>query len=131
MTLIADMLMAAGAFGAALYCSILSSRLKRFSTLETGMGGAIAVLSVQVDDMTRALQSAQGTALTSTERLEVLTARAEAVSTKLELMVAAMHGLPEISETPSHREPDEATSSDRRMRYVRSRVGRDRMEAAE
>ena len=43
MQLIADVLLAAGAFGAALYCFVLSRRLKRFATLESGMGGAIAV----------------------------------------------------------------------------------------
>ena len=42
MTLIADILLAAGAFGAAIYCYVLSGRLKKFTTLETGMGGAIA-----------------------------------------------------------------------------------------
>jgi Domain of unknown function (DUF6468) len=131
MTLIADILMAAGAFGAALYCSILSARLKRFSTLESGMGGAIAVLSVQVDDMTRALQTAQGAASESTERLQILTQRAESVSAKLELMVAAMHGLPETTDAPEPDETGASTASDRRMRYVRSRVGRDRLEAAE
>jgi uncharacterized membrane protein YedE/YeeE len=41
--LIADILLAAGAFGAAAYCYILAGRLKRFTTLENGMGGAIAV----------------------------------------------------------------------------------------
>ena len=45
MELIADFLMIAGTFGAAIYCYVLATRLKRFSTLETGMGGAIAVLS--------------------------------------------------------------------------------------
>ena len=44
MDLIADALLALGAFGTAAYCYILAGRLKRFTTLETGMGGAIAVL---------------------------------------------------------------------------------------
>ena len=57
-----------GAFGAAVYCYVLAGRLKRFATLETGMGGAIAVLSAQVDDMTRALEKAQGAASGSASR---------------------------------------------------------------
>ena len=44
------------------------------------MGGAIAVLSAQVDDMTRALEKARGAANGSAERLEALTARGEAVA---------------------------------------------------
>lgn len=60
MDLISDILLMAGSFGAAIYCYVLSTRLKRFTTLETGMGGAIAVLSAQVDDMTVALEKARG-----------------------------------------------------------------------
>ena len=62
MTLIADILWSPGAFGAAIYCYVLSSRLKKFTTLESGMGGAIAVLSAQVDDMTAALEKARAAA---------------------------------------------------------------------
>ena len=77
MELIADVLLVAGAFGAALYCHVLSRRLRRLGTLETGMGGAIAVLSAQVDDMTRALTDAQSAARESAARLDRLTLRAE------------------------------------------------------
>ena len=53
--LVSDVLMLAGTIGATAYCMVLARRLRSFSTLESGMGGAIAVLSVQVDDMTKAL----------------------------------------------------------------------------
>ena len=95
MELIADVLLVAGAFGAALYCHVLSRRLRRLGTLETGMGGAIAVLSAQVDDMTRALTDAQSAARESATRLDRLTLRAEASAQKLELMIASLHDLPE------------------------------------
>ena len=95
MQLIADVLLAAGAFGAALYCFVLSRRLTRFATLETGMGGAIAVLSAQVDELTRALAEAQAAAQESAARLKSLNGRAEAGAQKLELMLAALHDLPE------------------------------------
>ena len=127
MELISDVLMSAGAFGAAIYCYVLAGRLKRFSTLESGMGGAIAVLSAQVDDMTRALEKARGAANGSASSLEGMTARAEAVAARLELLVAAMHDLPEAPPQPevSEGEPD------RKLRFVRRRVPRETMEAAE
>lgn len=128
MELIADILMAAGAFGAAIYCYVLAGRLKRFSTLESGMGGAIAVLSAQVDDMTRALEKAQGTASGSAAGLEALTARAEAVSTRLELLVAALHDLPD-PEAVGAAPPAPLSEADRRLRVLRRR--RHEMEAAE
>lgn len=59
MELIADILLIAGALGAGLYCVVLSRRLSRFTNLEKGVGGAIAVLSSQVDDMTKALEVAR------------------------------------------------------------------------
>lgn len=94
MALIADFLMAAGASGAALYCLILSRRLTRFTRLEGGMGGAIAVLSVQVDDLTRALERAQAQTEASAQQLTALTERAEVGARRLELMLAALHDTP-------------------------------------
>lgn len=95
MDLIADILLVAGALGAGLYCFVLARRLTRFNDLETGVGGAVAVLSAQVDDLTKTLMSAQKTAGASTETLEQLTDRAEGVAKRLELLVASMHDLPD------------------------------------
>lgn len=130
MTLIADILMAAGSFGAAIYCYVLSGRLKKFTTLETGMGGAIAVLSAQVDDMTRALEKARTAASGSADGLTALTLRAEQVASRLELMVASMHDLPEPTRKTA---PDEtvAAEPERRLRFVRRRAARAELEAAE
>lgn len=128
MAIVADILMAAGAFGAAIYCYVLAGRLKRFATLETGMGGAIAVLSAQVDDMTRALEKAQGAANGSASGLEALTARAEAVSVRLELLVAALHDLPDAESAPPGKTATSA-EAERRLRVLRRR--RTEVEAAE
>lgn len=127
MELIADVLMAAGAFGAAIYCYVLAGRLKNFSTLESGMGGAIAVLSAQVDDMTRALDKARAAANGSANSLEGMTARAEAAAARLELLVAALHDLPE----PAARPQNEEAETERKLRFVRRRAARPEMEPAE
>lgn len=109
MDILADILLAAGALGAGLYCHILSGRLKRFNALENGMGGAIAVLSQQVDEMTRALEQARGAALGSSEKLSDLVARAEAAGARLDLLLSSMHDLPETEDNV------------RRVRFVRRR----------
>lgn len=130
MGLIADILMSAGAFGAAVYCHVLSGRLKKFTTLETGMGGAIAVLSAQVDDMTKALDRARATAGNSANGLEAMTQRAETAAAKLELLVASLHDLPD----PARARPDPVEAdaeSDRKLRFVRRRSRGDALEAAE
>jgi len=130
MVLIADILMAAGSFGAAIYCYVLSGRLKKFTTLETGMGGAIAVLSAQVDDMTRALERARTAAHGSADGLVALTARAETVAGRLELLVASMHDLPEPAPL-AHEVETELPEATRNLRFIRRRLSRTDMEAAE
>lgn len=122
MTVIADILMIAGTLGVAIYCAILARRLRRFATLETGMGGAIAVLSAQVDDLTRMLERARGAASGSVGTLEGLTGRAETVAARLEVLLASLHDLPE---------PQAETADTRRPRFIRRRTLRDEMEAAE
>lgn len=98
MELIADILMIAGSLAMALYCIVLSRRLSRFTDLEKGVGGAIAVLSAQVDDMTKTLTQAQKTATLSARKLEELTQRAEGASRRLEILIASTHDLPEPAE---------------------------------
>ena len=131
MAVIADILLVAGAFGAAIYCYVLAGRLKKFTTLETGMGGAIAVLSAQVDDMTRALEKARDAATGSTDGLGALTARAEAAAARIEILLAALHDLPK---QPAGRNPEadpDPAEDDRRLRFVRRRGQATELEAAE
>lgn len=101
MTLIADILLVAGALGAGFYCMILSRRLSRFNDLEKGVGGAVAVLAVQVDDMTKTLERARVAASNSTSSLEGLTGKAEDVAKRLELLMASMHDLPAPAPVPA------------------------------
>ncbi|SMH43054.1 hypothetical protein [Maritimibacter sp. HL-12] len=95
--LASDVLLGAGALGAAIYCVVLARRLKRFNNLENGVGGAVAVLSAQVDDMTRTLDQARKAAAHSAQSLTSLTDRAESSARKLELMMASLHDLPEAT----------------------------------
>jgi predicted metal-dependent hydrolase len=119
MELIANIMLAAGAFGLGAYCFVLQRKINRFSKLEDGMGGAIAVLSAQVDDMTRALSSARSAAAESSNRLEELTSRAEAAAVRLELLVSSLHDLPTAAAAPP------ADLGDRRTRFIRHRSRRE------
>lgn len=99
MELVADILLVAGALGAGLYCFVLARRLNRFNDLEKGVGGAVAILSSQVDDLTKTLQAARAASDSSNEALGDLTTKAEAAAQRLELLMASMHDVP-ISEAP-------------------------------
>ncbi len=113
MDLIADILLAAGALGAGFYCYVLSRRLKRFNDLEKGVGGAVAVLSSQVDDLNKSLHHAQSISNGSSKALEQLTGRAETVAQRLELMMASMHDLPETASAKATQETQVAASETR------------------
>lgn len=101
MGFLSDLLLAAGAFGAAAFCLVLSRRLKALTALDSGMGAAIAVLSAQVDDLNRTLRAAQEAAQGTTGRLAQGTERAEAACRRLELLVASLHDLPQQGPPPA------------------------------
>ncbi|WP_299607864.1 hypothetical protein [uncultured Tateyamaria sp.] len=111
MDLVADILLAAGALGAGFYCFVLGRRLSRFNNLEKGVGGAVAVLSAQVDDLTKTLEAAQRTAAESAETLNDTTQRATEMARRLELQMAALHDVPEPAperpSPPPSQEPSE------------------------
>ena len=101
MAFIADILLVAGAMGAGLYCHVLSRRLRRFTDLEKGVGGAVAVLSAQVDDLAKALSSATA----SVENLAGINSKAEASARKLELLIASMHDVPDTPTQTARKAP--------------------------
>jgi hypothetical protein len=97
---LSDILLGAGAIGAALYCLVLSRRLRRLNDLEGGVGGAVAVLSAQVDDLTQTLQRAEAAARAQVATLAEGALRAEAAAQRLALLMASLHDLPDAAEEP-------------------------------
>ncbi|MEM1313163.1 MAG: hypothetical protein AAGI51_01305 [Pseudomonadota bacterium] len=102
MTLIADGLLIAAALTAAMYCHVLSRRLRRLRDMDGGVGAAIATLSDQVDAMRGALAAARSQSAAATRTMTETTARAEAAAARLELLIAAARGRP-TPETPMQR----------------------------
>ena len=110
MSIIADILLITGAFAAGFYCMILSRRLTKFTDLKQGVGGAVAVLSAQVDDLTKTLNTAQKSAENSNVSLSELTDRSDKVAQRLELLVASMHDLPVDDDLTSNAQPSAVQS---------------------
>lgn len=105
MAFIADILLMSGALAATLYCFVLSRRLRRFTDLETGMGGAIAILSVQVDDLSKALKKAEAASMASANGLAAQSKSADAAAKRLELLMASLHDLPEAPRPETQIDP--------------------------
>lgn len=91
MEFIADALLIAGASGAAVYCMVLSKRLRALKGLDSGLGAAIATLSRQVDEMKGSLDAAKAVTGDQHRNLTQQTARAEMAAGRLELLLAALH----------------------------------------
>jgi len=95
MDLIADILLGGGALLTACYCLVLSRKLGKLRGLDQDLGGAIAVLSQQVDEMNQALVSARQSTETSTDALDTKTKAATETADRLELLLTALHDLPD------------------------------------
>jgi hypothetical protein len=120
MGIILDIMIAAGAFLAAAYCMLLSRRLRALSQLDGDVGAAIAILSQQVDALTRALQSASKAGSQAEASLGLTIARAETTMRNLELMLAAGRAAPQNTS-----EPDFVPLSRNTSRPRVTRQGRD------
>lgn len=98
--LLADALLLGGTLCACLYCFVLSRRLKKLSSFESGLGGAIAVLSTQVDDMQRVLKETEATAGEASSQLKSLVQEAEDAAGNLEVLLASLTDMPEVPSAP-------------------------------
>lgn len=69
----------AASLGLGAFCMILSRRLRRLNNLETGLGGAIAVMAAEVDRLDSAVRDAKTEAAAAAEALsrEIASARKE------------------------------------------------------
>ncbi len=91
----ADILVILASLGAMAYCMILSRRLSRLTSFDKGLGGAIAVMSSQVDEMKTALREAKAGSDGAGNQLTDLVHQARDISSELEMMIAACHDFAE------------------------------------
>ncbi|WP_340108172.1 hypothetical protein [Pikeienuella sp. HZG-20] len=89
MELIADGLLLIASMVAALYCLILSRRLRRLTRMEGGLGKAITTMSTQVDEMKAVLSTSQKATAKAIGDLDARLAAAKTAAAKLEATAAA------------------------------------------
>lgn len=94
MIILADIAIGAGALLAAAYCMLLSRRLRAFTRLDGDVGRAIALLSTQVDQLTRALTAAEVESTAREAALRAQVTAAEQAARRLELLMAANRPAP-------------------------------------
>jgi len=104
MALIADLFMIIGAVTVGLYCMILGRKLRKFNDLGSGMGGAVAVLSAQVDDLIKSVAMARESTNDVYVQLRDVTERAENAQRRLELHIASLHDYGEIDSVQNQKQ---------------------------
>lgn len=102
LTFISDVLLVAATLGMALWCRILSQRLKAFNDIDTGLGGTIAALSLQVDDLKASIASAAASAQ-GNDRSRILSAATEKADDRIGRMEMLLASLEDLEEEASDR----------------------------
>lgn len=98
MIILLDLLLGFAALSAAVYCLILSRRLRALTRIDGSLGGAVAVLSAQVDALTEALDTARDASDSLRSDLRGQTAEASSAARRLELLLASLHDLPGLQD---------------------------------
>ncbi|RJL18198.1 hypothetical protein [Paracoccus siganidrum] len=95
--------LAIASVGLAAFCMILARRLRRLNDLETGLGGAIAVMAAEVDRLEKAICAARDEATAAGEALaaEITRARTERAAWELRQRIGQAAGI----EAPARRAP--------------------------
>ena len=91
--------LAVAAVGLALFCLVLARRLRRLNDLETGLGGAIAVMAAEVDRLEKAILAARDEARAASETLvdQIERAHDERAQWELRRKIADAAPLPPLS----------------------------------
>lgn len=94
MEVITNGLLIAATLFAGLYCWILARRVRRLQSLDSGLGAAIVTLTRQIELARATLEEARSGARETRQDLAQLTARADAASAQLRLLLAAAERMP-------------------------------------
>ena len=105
MAFIADTILASGSFVVAIYCLILSKRLRKFTSMENDIGKAISILSNQIDELRKSVKNAQQSGEVTINKLKYANKNADNSAKHLELLVASLHSLPIKAEIKSNDNP--------------------------
>lgn len=96
-----DGLLLAASLFAALYCWVLSRRVRALQSLDVGLGGAIVTLTRQIELARVTLEEAKSGARETRQDLAELTARADAGAAQLRLLLAAVERAPAPARAPA------------------------------
>lgn len=105
MAFISDILMVLGAATVAIYCAVLSRRLKRFTNLDGEIGVAISNLSQQIETLNLSVKRTQHEGRQSILKIRKETQNAHQAAHHLELLIASLQNLPKANAPRAKQSP--------------------------
>jgi chromosome segregation ATPase len=108
MDMIVDFILLAASGAAAVYCFVLSKRLKKLNDMKNGLGASIASMSQTLDQTQQVLALAKRSSVESIERLSALIEEAERLTPELSQLMDALGELSEIAADDIAKAKDEA-----------------------
>jgi hypothetical protein len=113
-----DLILGISSLIAAAYCLMLSKRLKALTRLDSELGTAIAIMSEQVETLTKVLRTASQSSTAAETTLTTTIARAEIITRNLELIISTQRALSnndtyqnDLTEKINHRDTINANST--------------------
>lgn len=91
--LLSDLLLLGATLGMAVYCRTLSKRLRAFNDIDHGIGGTVATMSLQVDELKRSIDAAHADADERAEQLRQKISQADDRIGRLEMLLAGLEDI--------------------------------------
>jgi len=107
LTLLSDFILVAATVGMALWCRVLTQRLRAFNDLDKGLGATIATMTLQVDDLQKSIAEATAQKDDRVERLEAANATADDRIGRMEMLMASLEELEEETAERLLSDPDD------------------------
>ena len=106
--LFSDLLLLCATAGMAFWCRLLTRRLRAFNDVDNGVGGSIAALTFQVDDLKASIVSSTRIIGERATQLDAASARADDRIGRMEMLLGSLEALEEEAADRLMREPHSA-----------------------
>jgi len=99
MQLIFDFILLAASAAAAVYCFVLSARLKKLNDVRSGLGASVVSMSAMLDQTRLTLEQSKRATVETEQRLRAVIEHAEKIAPEIEILLDAVAESAESAES--------------------------------
>jgi hypothetical protein len=99
MQLIFDFILLAASAAAAVYCFVLSARLKKLNDVRSGLGASVVSMSAMLDQTRLTLEQSKRATMETEQRLRAVIEHAEKIAPEIEILLDAVAESAESAES--------------------------------